>query len=120
MADIRKKITLSDARTAPEAPLSASPAFRPRASQALLNCLSAVEGADSVFLLRLTGLAAGDLATHLSRLARHGYVVPMPDRSQALPSLLRLTDRGREAHEIIRRWRFKSAALVLLSALSGR
>ena len=106
--------------TAPEAPVSASPAFRPRGSQALLDCLSTVEGADSVFLLRLTGLPAGDLTAHLSRLADRGYVVPTATGSHGPRPLLRLTDKGRNAHEMVRRWRFKSAALVLLSALSGR
>jgi hypothetical protein len=120
MPDTEMKTTVSEAKNTSKAPISAFPAFRPRGLEALLDCLSMVEGADSVLLHHLTGLAAGDIATCLSRLARHGCIGPMPDRSQGLPSLLRLTDRGRQAHATIRRWRFKTSAVVLLSALSGR
>ena len=120
MAETRTKTTLSEAIPAPEAPVSGLPAFRRGGSQALLDCLPAADGADSVFLLRLTGLAAGDLTAHLSRLADRGHVVPMATGSHGPRPLLRLTDKGRNAHEMVRRWRFKSAALVLLSALSGR
>ena len=117
---IGTKTASFSAPAAPEGSLGPSPVFRLRGSQALLDCLSAVEGADSVFLRRLTGLAPGDLDVRLRGLARRGYIMPIPDRSGSLPSLLCLTDRGRDAHATIMRWRFKSSALALLSALSCR
>jgi DNA-binding MarR family transcriptional regulator len=108
------------ARSTSDACVSAFPEMCHRASQALLGCLSVVEGADRLFLLRQTGLAAGELSSHLSGLAERGYVAPMATGLEGLRPLLGLTDKGREAQETVRRWRFKSAALVLLSALSRR
>ena len=40
----------------------------------VLTCLYVVESADYVFLMRLTGLTWGNLATHLARLEEAGYV----------------------------------------------
>ena len=120
VADMATKTSVSGARTAPGAPVSGFPGLGRRGSQALLDCLSVVDGADSLFLLRHTGLAASDLDSHLSGLAARGYVAPMATGPERLRPLLGLTDKGRGARETIRRWRFKSAALVFLSALSRR
>lgn len=41
---------------------------------AILTALSAVENADFLFLQRLTGLTAGNLSAHLSKLVEAGYI----------------------------------------------
>jgi DNA-binding transcriptional ArsR family regulator len=41
---------------------------------AILTALSAVENADFLFLQRLTGLTAGNLSTHLAKLAEAGLI----------------------------------------------
>jgi DNA-binding MarR family transcriptional regulator len=120
MAEMRTRTGAFGARSAPDASVSRFPAVARRGSQALLDCLSVVEGADSLFLLRQTGLAADTLRSHLRGLAARGYVAPMATGSEGFRRLLGLTDKGRGARETVRRWRFKSAALVLLSALSRR
>jgi DNA-binding MarR family transcriptional regulator len=120
IADMGTKTSISRAKTAPDAPVSVFPAVARRGSQALLDCLSVVEGADSLFLLRQTGLAAGTVRSHLRGLAERGYVAPMAARPEGFRPLLRLTDEGHDAHQTVKRWRFKSAAFVLLSALSRR
>lgn len=120
MAEMRTRTNAFGPRSAPDAPVSAFPKVGPRESQALLDCLFVVEGADSLFLLRQTGLAPGDLRFHLSGLAQRGYLAPMATGSKGLRPLLRLTDEGRNAHRAVKRWRFKSAAVVLVSALSRR
>jgi hypothetical protein len=120
VADMGTKTSISRARTAPGAPVSASPGLSRQGSEALLDCLSVVEGADPLFLLRQTGLAAGELNGHLGGLLERGYVAPIPAGSEGFRPLLRLTDEGRDVRQTVKRWRFKSAALVLLSALSRR
>ena len=67
---------------------------------AILTALSACSEADFLFLQRLTGLSAGNLSSHLSKLEaaeliqiEKGYVARTPH------TLVALTDRGREAIE---------------------
>jgi len=66
--------------------------------------LSVVDCADFLFLLRQTGLTKGNLSSHLSRLEEAGYVAVEKKFVEKVPrTLLRLTDRGREAFHSYRR-----------------
>jgi DNA-binding transcriptional ArsR family regulator len=77
--------------------------------------LSVVECADFLFLLRQTGLTKGNLSSHLSRLEEAGYVSVEKKFIERIPrTLLRLTDRGRDAFRSYRR-RMKK----MLDGLSG-
>lgn len=65
---------------------------------ALLTYLYVVECADYVFLMRLTGLSWGNLATHLSRLEKAEYVVITKEfRGKKPHSTVKLTAKGRDA-----------------------
>lgn len=71
---------------------------------ALLTALSAVESADFLFLQRLTGLTAGNLSTHLTRLEEGGLVwVKKTIRGKRPNTEIGLTPAGREAIE--RHWK---------------
>ena len=60
--------------------------------------LSVVECADFLFLLQQTGLTKGNLSSHLNRLEEAGYVAVEKKFVERIPrTLLRLTDRGRQA-----------------------
>lgn len=64
----------------------------------VLTYLYVVESADYVFLLRLTGLTWGNLATHLSRLEEAGYVRITKEFLGKKPhSTVSLTPQGRAA-----------------------
>ena len=64
----------------------------------VLTYLYVVESADYVFLMRLTGLTWGNLATHLNKLEEAGYVDIQKTFDGKKPkSILRLTERGRDA-----------------------
>jgi len=82
----------------------------------LLNLLSVVAGADLRFLMHSTGMSARELGRHVSALGEAGYVSPTAGEAD----MLSLTEGGRVASDVNGRWRFKSAALVFLSALSRR
>ena len=64
----------------------------------LLTYLYVVESADYVFLMRLTGLTWGNLATHLNKLEEAGYVdIQKTFEGKKPKSILRLTEQGRDA-----------------------
>ena len=64
----------------------------------VLTYLYVVESADYVFLMRLTGLTWGNLATHLSKLEEAGYVDIQKTFDGKKPkSILRMTEQGRNA-----------------------
>jgi DNA-binding transcriptional ArsR family regulator len=59
----------------------------------IMAVLYAVESADSVFLLRQTGLTRGNLSSHMSRPEAAGYVDIKKEFVDKMPrTLLRLTD----------------------------
>jgi hypothetical protein len=90
--------------------------FPASAGQTVLECLSVIEGADALFLVRQTGLCPAEVTTHVRELASAGHVRP----SGRSASLLQLTDRGRAAHDAARRWRFRAGVVVLCARLSAR
>lgn len=64
----------------------------------VLTYLYVVESADYVFLMRLTGLTWGNLATHLNKLEEAGYIEVQKTFNGKKPqSILRLTEAGRTA-----------------------
>lgn len=64
----------------------------------VLTYLYVVESADYVFLMRLTGLTWGNLATHLNKLEEAGYVAAQKSFKGKKPqTTLRLTEQGRKA-----------------------
>ena len=64
----------------------------------VLTYLYVVESADYVFLMRLTGLTWGNLATHLNKLEEAGYVeVQKSFKGKKPQTTLRLTEQGRIA-----------------------
>ena len=69
----------------------------------ILAYLYVVEAADFTFLLRQTGLTWGNLSAHIVRLEQAGYVAVLKQFIGKKPnSMLRLTDRGREAFRAYR------------------
>ena len=69
----------------------------------VLTYLYVVESADYVFLMRLTGLTWGNLATHLNKLEEAGYVRIEKEFVEKKPhTMVRLTEEGRKAFEIYR------------------
>jgi DNA-binding transcriptional ArsR family regulator len=66
----------------------------------ILANLYAVESADFLFLRRQTGLTAGNLSSHLSKLESAGYVSVNKEFLGRKPhTILRLTERGRRAFD---------------------
>ncbi len=64
----------------------------------VLTYLYVVESADYVFLMRMTGLTWGNLATHLNKLEEAGYVAVEKEFQGKKPhSTVCLTASGREA-----------------------
>jgi len=64
----------------------------------VLTYLYVVESVDYVFLMRLTGLTWGNLATHLSKLEEAGYIAIQKEFKGKKPhSTVHLTNRGRAA-----------------------
>ncbi len=64
----------------------------------VLTYLYVTESVDYVFLMRLTGLTWGNLATHLNKLEEAGYVEIQKTFNGKKPqSILRLTGQGRAA-----------------------
>ena len=69
----------------------------------ILAYLYVVESADFLFLMRQTGLTGGNLSSHLSKLEAAGYVAIEKKFVDKIPrTLLRLTDKGREAFRVYR------------------
>jgi len=70
----------------------------------LMAYLYVVEAADSLFLLRQTGMTWGNLSAHLGKLEAAGYVVIEKEFLGKKPhTTVRLTDEGRNAFEEYRR-----------------
>lgn len=64
----------------------------------VLSTLYVVESVDYVFLMRMTGLTWGNLATHLNRLEEAGYIeIQKTFKGKKPHSTVRLTPQGREA-----------------------
>jgi DNA-binding MarR family transcriptional regulator len=64
----------------------------------IMTYLYVVDSADYVFLMRLTGLTWGNIATHLGKLEEAGYVEVIKGYKGKKPqSLLRMTEAGRAA-----------------------
>lgn len=64
----------------------------------ILSYLYVVESADYVFIMRLTGLTWGNLATHLNKLEEAGYVqIEKTFNGKKPQSILRMTQKGRDA-----------------------
>jgi DNA-binding transcriptional ArsR family regulator len=69
----------------------------------ILAILHVVESADFLFLMRQTGLTKGNLSSHMSKLEAAGYVDIKKEFVGKIPrTLLRLTDKGREAFQTYR------------------
>jgi DNA-binding transcriptional ArsR family regulator len=69
----------------------------------ILAILYVVESADFLFLVRQTGLTKGNLSSHMSKLEDAGYIDIKKEFVGKIPrTLLRLTDRGREAFQAYR------------------
>ena len=69
----------------------------------ILAILYVVEGADFLFMMRRTGLTRGNLSSHMSKLEAAGYIDIKKEFVGKIPrTLLRLTDRGREAFQTYR------------------
>jgi DNA-binding MarR family transcriptional regulator len=67
----------------------------------ILTYLYVVESVDYVFLMRLTGLTWGNLATHLNKLEQAGYVeVRKSFKGKKPQTTLRLTEQGRKAFHL--------------------
>jgi len=74
------------------------PVIHAQARLAILSYLYVLESADYVFLMRMTGLTWGNLATHLGKLEEAGYVsVEKTFQGKKPQSTLKITDRGRAA-----------------------
>ena len=69
----------------------------------ILAVLYVVESADFLLLMHQTGLTRGNLFSHMSKLEDAGYVDIKKEFVGKIPrTLLRLTDKGREAFQIYR------------------
>jgi DNA-binding MarR family transcriptional regulator len=64
----------------------------------IMAYLYVVESADFLFLMHQTGLTAGNLSSHTSKLAAAGYIEVVKEFVDRKPhTMLRLTDAGRGA-----------------------
>ena len=76
------------------------PAIHSPARLMILTVLAAVASADFTFLLKQTGLTRGNLATHISRLEKAGYVEVKKEFVERIPrTLYKLTNPGKKAIE---------------------
>jgi len=70
---------------------------------AIVSVLGAFETTDFLFLLKQTNLSRGNLSSHLSKLESAGYVDITKEFVEKVPrTLIRLTDKGRDAIVIYR------------------
>jgi DNA-binding MarR family transcriptional regulator len=66
----------------------------------IMTCLAVVESADFLFVQSQTGLTAGNLSSHMTRLEEAGYVVIEKSFEGRKPKTeLCLSDAGRRAFE---------------------
>ena len=69
----------------------------------ILAYLAAVDSADFIFLMKQVNLTRGNLSSHLKTLEEAGYVEIQKEFVDKVPrTLIRLTDKGREAIQIYR------------------
>ncbi len=69
----------------------------------ILAYLYVVESADFLFLERQTGLTAGNLSSHLSKLEDVSYITVKKEFVDKIPrTLLSLTNKGRKAFRLYR------------------
>lgn len=67
----------------------------------VLTYLYVVDSVDYVFLLNLTGLTWGNLATHLNKLEEAGYIeVEKTYNGKKPQTLLRMSEKGRTAFQV--------------------
>ena len=67
----------------------------------ILAHLSVVESADFTFIMRQTGLTRGNLSSHLGKLEEEEYIQVTKEFVEKVPrTLIRLTDKGREAIKV--------------------
>jgi len=80
-------------------PLSGiDPLIHAPARLAILTYLYVVESADYVYLMRMTGLTWGNLATHLNKLEEAGYIEIQKTFNGKKPqTILRISEQGRTA-----------------------
>ena len=70
----------------------------------IMACLYVIESGDFTFLSNQTGLTHGNLSSHMSKLERAGYIEVDKEFIDKRPhTMLRLTERGREAFREYRR-----------------
>ncbi len=80
------------------------PVIHASARLMILTYLYVVERADYVFMMNLTGLTWGNLATHLKRLEEAGYVEMQKTFNGKKPqTFLRMTEKGRSAFQVYKR-----------------
>lgn len=64
----------------------------------VMACLSVVEQADYLYVLKQTGLTQGNLSSHLAKLESSGYITMQKTFQGKVPrTVLRMTKTGREA-----------------------
>jgi len=69
----------------------------------ILAYLAAVDSADFIFLMNQVGLTRGNLSSHLTTLEEAEYVSIKKEFVEKVPrTLIRLTDKGREAIQTYR------------------
>ncbi|MDP7062792.1 MAG: transcriptional regulator [Planctomycetota bacterium] len=74
------------------------PLIHAPARLAIMTRLFVIESADATWLLAETGLTWGNLSSHMTKLEQVGYVEVIKGFVDNKPkTLLRLTDRGRQA-----------------------
>lgn len=70
----------------------------------ILTYLYVVESADYVFIMNMTGLTWGNLATHLNKLQEAGYIEILKTFKGKKPhTSLRMTEAGRRAFQTYRK-----------------
>ncbi len=79
---------------------------------AILAHLSVVVKADFLYIQRQTGMTGGNLSSHIAKLEEARYIAVEKTFEGKIPrTLLRLTDRGRDA--------FRSYRQAIIHALTG-
>jgi len=94
---------MAEPQTSPELhPLAGiDPVIHAQARLMILTYLYVVDSADYVFLMRLTGLTWGNLATHLNKLEEAGYIeVQKTFKGKKPHTMLRMTEQGRAAFRV--------------------
>ena len=62
--------------------------------------LYVIEGADFLFMMRLTGLTFGNLSSHMNKLEKAGYIKIIKEFIGKKPhTMLKITDKGKKAFD---------------------